>query len=249
MKMFIILYFAFTSTIYARDLKILSLNLQCFENNWNKRLDRIVQVINSEKPDVLFFQELCINKESDAFQNLINKLYEKKLYYPYRLKQFTHDAWGGLYKEYIAIFSAHNFDQIDQGQLPPSPLQRGYIAINLFDNWIVNTHLEYKDEYASFRKKQVEFLSGRFANFNAIIGGDLNSAPTSFEQQDFLKFNFIPTFAGATYPSNQPEFILDGFWLSQPLLQKINGYQFLKITGFNDLSDHLAVILNLNFPN
>jgi endonuclease/exonuclease/phosphatase family metal-dependent hydrolase len=237
---------AITSATYAHDLKILSLNLQCIENDWNKRLNEITNLIKIKRPDILLFQEVCINNQTNSLQDLINKFNENKLHYPYHAKQFTHDAWDGLYKEYIAVFSAHQFDQVDQGPLPPSPLQRGYLAINIFDNWIVNTHLEYKDEYSSFRKKQVEFLSKRFTNSKTVIGGDLNSGPASFEQQDFFKFNFTPAFIGPTYPSDKPEFTLDGFWLSQPLIQKTNNYQVSRITQINKLSDHLAIELYLN---
>jgi len=241
MKMLILLFGILSSIAYGKDLKILSLNTHCIDRDWDYRLEEISKLIVSKKPDLIFFQELCDGKGGNSFQNLIDKFESKNLHYPYRVKQFTHDAWDGLFKEYIAVFSAHDFNKIDQGWLPYSPMQRGYIAVNVLDHWIVNTHLEHNPNYAEYRKAQVEFLSFRFANLRTIIGGDFNSESNSYEQQAFLQFDFFPAFAGPTFPASNPSLAIDGFWLSRSIRNEIKSYQISRLTELNTLSDHLAV--------
>jgi endonuclease/exonuclease/phosphatase family metal-dependent hydrolase len=235
------------------SLSFFSMNIQCFTGNWQFRLEQILNQVLVLSPDVISFQEICTTKKGELSQIEFVGKYLTAHGYPLKkvAAQFTHESWG-QFNEYIAIYSKINPLAVDQGPLPASILQRGYVAINLNQLWYVNTHLEYKLENATYRQRQIDFLVQRFSKVPHIIGGDFNSAPYSPEQITFRNLSYVSFFPGDTFNGRISESRqIDGMWLSpatKSFIKEMSGGILLnqKVNG-QYLSDHFAIQSKLIF--
>jgi endonuclease/exonuclease/phosphatase family metal-dependent hydrolase len=239
-----------------QQLKIITINLHCFEDNWKFRLSHILDGIVRISPDVIAFQEVCENPKTQESQIVFIKSYLSQRGFPIKAAdvQFTHYAWD-KYTENIMLISKQAPSRIDKGFLPQSLLQRGFLSFEINNQWFICTHLEYRTDLAHFRVAQINFLTSRYSQFPHIIFGDFNSAPIDSEQAIFKNKQYFGYFPGATLigdDSNLHNYI-DGFWLSPGFykqLKNVNGELLFKekVQG-HYLSDHFGVLINLGLQN
>lgn len=234
--------------------RIITMNLHCFEDQWEFRFRNILDYILEINPDVISFQEVCTEPEQKISQ--IDFIYNYLRSHNYRIQtfeeQYTHPAWN-RYDEYLLMISKYSSSKIDKGFLPRSLLQRGFIGLTIDGRWYLNSHLEYKQENAEMRKAQIEYLKERFWNAPQILMGDFNSSPDSLEQKPLWDSQFTPVFPGETFIGHDDngKNKIDGFWISPQYMQQISQYsgQVVLKEKVRDqyLSDHFGVVINLSF--
>lgn len=243
-----------TAAMKIVNMNIVSMNIHCFDGNWTFRIQEILNKFIEVNADIISLQEVCEDPETKISQIEFIRNYLQNKNYPIKAieSQYSHQAWG-RYEEFLLLISKVKVLSVNKGYLPPSLLQRAFIAFQLEPFWMVNTHLEYRADNAPDRRKQIDFLTQRFSNEPHLIGGDFNSSPTSWEQVPFSERGYQSLFPGGSHlggdgnGSNQ----IDGFWLS-PLLR--NQLQGVRGTILLDqpvdgqyLSDHFAVFTQLSF--
>ncbi len=234
--------------------RIVTMNLHCFEDHWEFRLQNILDYIISVDADVISFQEVCTEPETQIIQIAFIYDYLRTHNYPVQsiAEQYTHPAWN-RYDEYLLMVSKHPSQAIDKGFLPKSLMQRGYIALLIEGSWYINLHLEYLQENASMRRTQIEYVQNRFEQAPQIIMGDFNSSPESFEQHLLWERKYTPVFPGDTFigHDNNGQNKIDGFWVSTQYMSQVSHHSGKVILNqkVKDqyLSDHFGVMLNLFF--
>jgi endonuclease/exonuclease/phosphatase family metal-dependent hydrolase len=247
-----------TANTSAAKVQIVTMNIQCFAGNWKFRLSRILDTFIELSPDVIGLQEVCEDRVNNVSQIEFIRSYlsgqtSGRGYNIQGLEaQLTHQAWG-QYEESLVLLTKLKVSAVDKGLLPPSLLQRGYVAFQINRVWYVNTHLEYLPENALARRNQFEFLMGRFAGQDHIIGGDFNSSPDSEEQAELKKRGYFDIFPGDSHlgSSGDSTLKIDGFWISPKLrsaISRISSEIFLNQKVQDQyLSDHFAVRAELQF--
>lgn len=239
-----VLFFTMQSSF---AMNLMSMNVRCLKDNWQKRIEHILTEAIKQNVDILALQELCQYKSEDSFEFVKKLLYKKTGKYWYSSKHFMHIAWD-QYDEYVAIFSKHPPEKIDAGFLPASPLQRAYSALKIKGRYYVSVHLEHKDEYSQYRYQQIRFLLNKFQNEKTVLMGDFNSDEHWNEQQVLHQKKWRAYFPDLSYPSHAPYKAIDGFWLSPQFDLNVKGFKRLldrPIEGEMFPSDHFAVLLNL----
>ena len=135
-------------------MKVLSLNLHCFEDDWENRFDFICKHIAENDYDVVALQEVCEYEEGNATDYILEKLN----HFGYQVnsfgKRFSHMAWN-QYREHVVILSKHHVEEMRDSDLPYSPFQRVYVAMKIQGCWFVDTHLEFKEDWKDYRLAQV----------------------------------------------------------------------------------------------
>lgn len=244
-----------TASVQAQNRRtMITINLHCMLDQWQRRLPIILDQIISQSPDIIAFQEVCSNPSTGESQIAYINNYLNHRAYPIHSSEiiYAHAAWG-KYDEHLMIVSKHSAIQTDKGLLPASLLQRVFVALKINDIWYINTHLAYRDVDAQNRKDQLQFIINRFASDRHIIMGDFNSSPKSWEQSELYNRGYYPFFPDRTFTgdSSNLEFAIDGFWFDPKILKKIHairGHAFLKdpVDGLR-LSDHYAVKSEFEF--
>jgi endonuclease/exonuclease/phosphatase family metal-dependent hydrolase len=238
------------------QVKVISMNIQCFNDDWRFRLGHILDKFIEFSPEVIGLQEVCVDPQTHENQiDFINN-YLVQRGYPVRgiAAQYTHRAWD-KYDEYIVLISKLNVSAVDKGLLPVSLLQRGYVALKINDRWFVNTHLEYKAENAHSRKIQIDFIRQRFANQPHLIGGDFNSSPDTAEQAELIANGYLAIFPGDSHLGGDGNASkrIDGFWLSPQFRSNIEyinaSVELNQKVQDRYLSDHFAIFANITFKN
>jgi endonuclease/exonuclease/phosphatase family metal-dependent hydrolase len=228
------------------DVKVFSMNLHCFEERWQQRFDTILTTLIEEDIAVYSFQELCIGEGEDQVAYLLQRLQELHPGEWTHRSLFTHRAWD-KYDESLLIVARGQDHSLRSALLPVSPLRRGYVAVQVGDIWFVNTHLEYHEDNAEYRLRQLEYLADEFGGQSHVIMGDFNSSPEMREQEPLRLENYEPHFPGLTYPAALPEIGIDGFWLSPGLKARISTATATRLFGpqlrGGVQSDHLGVML------
>lgn len=247
----LILLLTFSINLFSFDKverSVFTMNLQCFKNNWEFRLEEIIKKVAKISPDVISFQEVCEGKSDSS----IKAIEEKLKAYGYEVKTFekfyTHKAWD-TYDEYLVIISKHKSKNNKSGFLPYSPLMRGYVSIEINNIRYINLHLEHKKEYYIYREQQINFLINKFSSENHIMMGDFNSGIHSQEQSSLYLNGYKSFFPSGTHPLPSLEVAIDGFWVSKNLSKSILSYGlkallYRKISG-SYLSDHAGVLLDI----
>jgi endonuclease/exonuclease/phosphatase family metal-dependent hydrolase len=239
-----------------KSLAVFTMNLHCFNDNWEFRFNNILQRLIEISPDVIAFQEVCENPSTHESQIAYIKNFLNQKGYPIRAvdTQFTHLAWGKD-NEFIMLLSKYDVSVVDKGMLPSSVLQRGFLGFRIFDRWFINTHLEYRSDNGAYRKTQIDFLTSRYWDQPNVIMGDFNSSPDDIEQGIFRDKFYTSYFPGSTQTGNDgnSHTNIDGFWFSSTFysgLKLVTGAILFKekIQG-QYLSDHFAVITQLNLKN
>ena len=228
------------------NLKAFSMNLHCLENDWQKRINTILDSLAAEDISVFAFQEVCIGNGQNQATYLLDKLRGR---YPEDWTHqlvYTHRAWD-RYDEYLMVIVRGRDAPAQAGTLPASALQRGFIAIRSGGIWVINIHLEYHPDNVNFRREQIEYLVDQFHAVPHIIMGDFNSSPNMDEQRLFHDQGYRAHFPGPTYPATRPEWAIDGFWVSRELQGRFPHMTTKSMFGPDSTSgvqsDHLGVML------
>lgn len=235
-------------------MNILTMNIHCFKDDWKFRLSHILDKLNKISPDVIAFQEVCVDPVTHESEILYIQNFLTQNGYPINAieAQFTHYAWD-QFDEYIVLITKKNVSAIDRGFLPESLLQRGYIGFNIAKRWYINTHLEFRADNSQFRKNQINFLTNHFLNQSHLIMGDFNSSPDDEEQSIFKQKNYKSYFPGATQTGDDGNSHnnIDGFWFSPNFSSSLSSYSgsilFKEKVQDRYLSDHFAVLAQLDF--
>lgn len=242
----VLMLFLMTLSVQAQTEPIhaISFNLHCVLEDWKMRIDEIAKHMARARPDFIAFQEVCIDQFNDMPQGILEALARHGYPVASHHIQYGHMAWD-KYDEYLMVISRHPIQREEKGFLPKSPLQRSYLAYKVNGIWLINVHLEYRDDWASYRAEQVRFLIDKFKGRPHIIMGDFNSEPTSFEQTLFHDRGYKSYFPGPSRPANNPTMAIDGFWVSPELQGRLSGSRsellFKQSHGGIYLSDHLGV--------
>lgn len=234
-------------------LKVLTLNLQCTQNNWPERRQRMLDWIQQLRPDIIGLQEDCIDgqiAQSKQLQQAIAARYNRGMM---RIRASTHQAtvMGQAVDEGVSILSAyptvaHDILTLQHHHFPRKAIG---ITINFGDRQvrIYNTHYDYSAQAADARfMSSVAILSDiQKMGLPAIVMGDLNATPTQEEVKRLGAVltdtwaSLYPEDAGPTFPSNGPnrriDYILSSATFEVQGTQRING----------DFSDHLGVYTEL----
>ena len=228
------------------DLKAFSMNLHCFKNDWQLRINTILESLAAEDISVFAFQEVCIGEGQNQATFLIDKLRELHPGKWTHQLVYTHRGWD-RYDEYLMIAARTHDSPSRAGSLPASPLQRGFVAIRRAGTWFVNVHLEYHADNGEFRRQQIEYLVEQFAGLPHIFMGDFNSSPDWDEQRPLHEHGYRPYFPGPTYPARHPDIAIDGFWVSRDLKKRFPDLAVKSMFGPDSTSgvqsDHLGVLM------
>lgn len=221
------------------------MNLHCGLGDWKSRMDTVVGKIIELNPDVIGLQEVCYNSKLNMTTYLLESL--KKNGYPVKFWKTTDTHRSFVhYQEQLLIISKKEVLNSLEAALPSVPsLENRILAIELREGWAITTHLHFA--IPLIRKNQYKKISDMFSNKNAIIFGDMNSNPDNYETKLFHEEGWISFFPGATYPSDKPSKIFDGFWASQGFSSQIASSSSEIIFEGHDPqpSDHLGVFLKL----
>lgn len=243
--------FAFSIVDTFASTKLFSMNIHCLKDNWKQRVSQILDKAIEKDSDFINLQEICIYKDENMHNFIMNYLHSKTGTYWYSNTHFMHLAWD-KYDEYIGLYSKQRPQATQSGFLPASPLQRAYTAMKIEDVWFVGVHLEHSNEWGHYRTPQIDFLINMFGNEKTVLMGDFNSGYDWPEQNKLHSFNWRSFFPGLTYPSQKPYKGIDGFWLSPKLKSNIKEVSMLLDTPvqLNNtqmyLSDHFGVFLDFN---
>ncbi len=227
-------------------LKVFSMNLHCFKDNWQARFETVLTALSAEDIAVYAFQEICIGEDADQVAYLTRRIQELHPGKWTASSVFTHRAWD-KYDEYQLIMASGENLPARSEMLPASPLQRGFVAVHLKDTWFINTHLEYHADNSAYRLKQLEYLVDEFGGQSHLIMGDFNSSPDMNEQLPLKNGFYEPHFPGPTFPASRPELSIDGFWLSPELKKRVVHVTVSRLFGPDFpggiQSDHLGIML------
>jgi endonuclease/exonuclease/phosphatase family metal-dependent hydrolase len=232
------------------------MNIHCLNDDWEFRLKHILNRFIETSPELIALQEVCIDSKTQLNQIEYIRDYLQQRGYPVRelRAQYTHVAWE-RFDEYVVLISKLRVAEFDQGFLPVSLLQRGFVAFNINQAWYINTHLEFKAENAIYRKKQIEFLMQRFTQAPHLIVGDFNSAPGSPEQSSLGNSGYYAFFPGDSHLGDDGNASrrIDGIWFSPQFYGKTEnlhgGIILNEKVQDRYLSDHFAVYAQFSLKN
>ena len=216
MKTFLHLVFGFGillayPAIAQTPMNLISVNLHCQNDAWRVRYGYILDEISCQGSRHRFVPG-SLRLDGDGGVDFLEEgLRQRGWNYKASLQEFSHVSFD-RYKEYVVIFAKAEASNVFRGKLPESPLQRSYVALKVQGTWFVNLHLEYRDEWASYRGSQVRFLVDKFKSEPVVLMGDWNSQHFSDEQSYLRASGFRPIFPGESFPSRGPNVAIDGFW-------------------------------------
>ena len=162
---------------------IISQNLQCGQAQIHERIGRLVEQVMTFKADVVALQEVCSDESLDVALLMKQQLMRHGFAVKFFDRLFTHLGYEH-FEEELVIFSRLDVDEATKGYLPYSPLQRGYLAIHIGQNWYVNTHLTHESEASTLRSTD-EFLAKKYSGDHSILG-DFNAGRRSAVPRCFL---------------------------------------------------------------
>lgn len=161
-------------------MKVLTWNLNC-EGNYKERLPHIIELVRSENPDIIAFQEVLYGS-----YDLIISAFEGYYYYlDHKVK------YNRLYGELILT----KFEILEASYVPygRSPNIRGITCYKHNDFWVITTHLENKDNHNNNNTKElINYIQSRQIK-NFVLLGDFNYY-THEGKLDYNQVNTEPTY-------------------------------------------------------
>jgi len=252
---------------FSQELKILTYNIR-FDNPadgvhaWNNRKENMMRFLNSERPDIMGFQEVLLNQLDYLRSGLINYNY------------FGVGREDGKHKgEFSPVFfdkEKYNLDSCFTLWLSETPgkpskgwdavLERiaTFVILKIKDRnntiLVVNTHYDHvgnkaRTESSNLIRKRINEL-----NFDQVIlMGDLNSEPSTEAARIFMNDEFSDS--ASCNDISGPSITFSGFEATDYNNGPRIDYIFLKrvkclsyevktpVTPYGNLSDHLPVIV------
>lgn len=251
LKMFLLFaLFTIGGFAWSAPLQFLSMNIHCYQDDWEFRFNQIIDRVVALNPDLIAFQEVCTSPSLHHSQIDFIRGALRQRGFPIGTFEslYTHRAWD-RYDEYLLMIAKKPASMIDKGLLPPSLLQRGYVGIQVEGHWYINIHLEFREDNVSSRRQQLGFLYDRFKGKPHIIAGDFNSHPQSSEQNWLFREGYSYFFPGPSHVGHDGNASdrIDGFWLSPLMSQRISRAEARivldQMVDGQHLSDHFGVLL------
>ncbi len=191
------------------NLKLLSLNLHCLEeNNIPEKQDLIVETILEKEIDIIFLQEVAQYADSPLlFENIKEtnygfevqeKLRKKGVEYFYYFDIIKHSF--GKYDEGIAILSKYELYDIKANYISKSnefhfwrtrKMIKGDLHLQNNKISLVSSHLGWTDEYENFENQVERMLSHVDRNNILLLVGDFNVSPGTEEYKYILSKELV----------------------------------------------------------
>ena len=223
-------------------LRVATYNIhQGFDLQGMPSLDRILDVLEEERPHVAALQEVprgwAVNGSVDALSWLAQRLE-------------MHWAWGPAADPFWgnAVLSRYPIVAVENRPMPNNDvlnLDRGYLLVTIDVHvelvQIVATHLHHVEREPQHRIAQVrELLDGIDWNRPSVLLGDLNAQPNHAEIRMLAEAGLSPRLpAVATYPADRPRRQID-------YILATGAFTVVELrTVDTDASDHLPLFATL----
>jgi len=211
------------------SVRIVSLNLRCLIDDWDKRLPILADGLAAVDPELLGLQEACEERGvNDNLTELVAALSARtgRTYAVHRA--VTHRAWD-RYDEGLAIVSALPLTDLEAIALPggifPRKLLLARASLPSGETLAIGTtHLDHQS--APSRKLQAQHVATATDTYTRngeafVLTGDFNEGPTAGEVHTTLAASgLVDLWAllnagdpGPTFTSANPQSRIDAVWL------------------------------------
>jgi len=234
-------------------MKFLSLNLHCFEeDNYQEKLNRIIEFVRENNIDVCLFQEAC--QKMDAFKidefirvgnnaNIIANELNYNIYY--KPMKISFDK----YEEGLAIVSKHEIKNpichsISHFREFSNWQRRFYVMCNIKGLTIFNTHIGWSiEEESSINqiKNMLDVTNKHEEKF--ILAGDFNHQYGSPEIEYMKKHLFSLSDIAKLEPKDNPTFFGEKGHLSDDYDNMMIDYVF---TNIREVPKHFEIVFKDN---
>jgi endonuclease/exonuclease/phosphatase family metal-dependent hydrolase len=212
------------------SLQVVSLNLRCLLDEWDRRLPIVVEALADIGPDVVGFQEACAEPGASGRDNLVELVsaLEARTGLTYSaVRTVTHRAWD-TYDEGLALVSPHELREHRAVDLPAGAFPRKVLLARVTtpagEVVAATTHLDHQS--AETRAAQAAAL---VAVLDELVGtsddalvltGDFNEGPSGSVHPMLRGAGFVdlwdalrPGEPGPTFPADDPQERIDSIWL------------------------------------
>lgn len=228
-------------------MKLTTLNIQGFDN-WNERKKYILDYLQRQNADIIFFQEVVYLPEVSPFTPV--EILNKTLNYPYQHNAISRLQVGveyPVYREGLAVLSKFPIIKSDIVALKKEERDEHHRVLQMFDAQIDNTIFKFANIHFSITdffdlatpqlKETLEILKSR--DEARIIMGDFNITfledTAELWQEDYIASTHIPYI---TYPLMNKR-------VEYALIPK--NYTFRSVSTSDDsLSDHRALTVEID---
>ncbi len=245
-------------------LVVVTLNLRCRLDDWPARRPLVVEALAGLQPDLVGFQEDCLDASGTAqSQELVVLLgqYNVRGYVRHHLVTHTATAGAESYQEGISVLSAWPLDAVAVLDLPLGVFPRKAIAADVTVRGqalrFYSTHLEFGGNNETLRGQQAAVIAESLPAYPAVVTGDFNDVPGSPAVMALAGAGGLvdgwaharPNDPGLTFPASAPTRRIDFLLLSPALASGVTGAKALDARrGATWLSDHRGQALVLAFP-
>lgn len=247
----------------AGSLIVATLNLRCRLDDWAARRPLVVQALARVDPDLVAFQEDCIDAGGPSQAEEVRA--ELSTYtgrgYAFR-RTGTHQATSGndVYDEGISVLSAFSIAASHVLDLPYAQIPRKALAVDVVVRGeplrFYTTHFDFGSQAATARRQAAEAIVADLpAAAVAIVGGDLNAGSGEPAYQVLsealtdLWSRANPNANGDTFPANDPTGRIDYLFAPSSLAAALTGAKLLDEESAGVfLSDHLGLATAVSFP-
>lgn len=205
---------------------VVSLNLRCLIDEWDRRLPIIAGELAGLDPDLIGLQEGCVGDGRDNVAELQAALEATSDKRYQRVWRPTHRAWD-RYDEGIAALSALPVLDTADVPLPAGAFPRAMISIRVQgpdDAWVFGTtHFDHRDGLVRLRQAEAAVAALADLTLDAgpvILTGDFNAAPSGPVAPIFTAAGYADVWAalhpaegGETFPARSPAERIDYLWL------------------------------------
>ncbi|MBW2454559.1 MAG: endonuclease/exonuclease/phosphatase family protein [Deltaproteobacteria bacterium] len=254
---------AIESSSGPQPLIVASLNLRCRLDDWNARLPLVVQALARIKPDVVAFQEDCIESGGPSQAAEIGAVLSTYTHRGYEVRrETTHQATSGndTYDEGVSLLSAHHVLASHSLSLPYTNFPRKALAVDVVVRGqalrVYSTHFDYGTGSETERTQSAEAIVADLPGSGAtVVAGDFNADPGEpaiavlAGALTDLWTAANPSQPGRTFPASSPTERIDYLFGSADLSSALLGAKLLdEQQGGVLLSDHFGVAMAASFP-
>lgn len=244
-------------------LVVVTLNLRCRLDDWPARLPLVVAALARVQPDVVAFQEDCLDDAGQSQSQQVRAALGAYAASGFALHHVvTHTATSGTlnWQEGISVMSTWPTTNARVLDLPVGVFPRKAWAVDVTVRGTLfrfyGTHLEFGTQNAAIRAQQAQAIAADFpAHGRVVVAGDFNATPDTAAVSSFIPplvdawATAMPTQAGATFPANAPTRRIDHILVASAMAAGMQGAMLLdEHQGSVWLSDHRGVAVMLVFP-
>ncbi|MEN8123753.1 MAG: endonuclease/exonuclease/phosphatase family protein [Bacteroidota bacterium] len=216
--------------------------------NGNFDLNRIANVINNEKPDLVALQEVDFKTKRVNYIDLADSIAKRTNMFATFGKAMDYDngAYGVAILSKKRILDSRNISLPHGKNEPRTALEITTILSSGDTISFINTHLDHKQK-DHYRLCQAKTINNSFMmnKFPTILAGDLNDIPESITIKLLEKY-WISTYnkenPKPTYPSSNPERKIDYIFFSPNTKWQLISN---KVIDNSIASDHRAYLVKI----